>query len=89
MRSDLVNAPYLAEFPMILKCRVIHTFEIGLHTQFIGEILDETSSRVAALAAGGALLAAENGLEDPTIPTEGFSTRASAPCLRPTPESNP
>jgi len=25
---------------MILECRVIHHHEIGLHTHFIGEILD-------------------------------------------------
>ena len=40
MKSDLVDAPYVDEFPMILECKVIHTLEIGLHTQFIGEILD-------------------------------------------------
>jgi flavin reductase (DIM6/NTAB) family NADH-FMN oxidoreductase RutF len=40
VKSDLVDAPYVAEFPMILECKVIHTHEIGLHTQFIGEILD-------------------------------------------------
>lgn len=40
IRSDLVDAPYLKEFPLVLECKVIHTFEIGLHTQFIGEILD-------------------------------------------------
>ena len=39
-KSDLVDAPYVEEFPMILECKVIHTLEIGLHTQFIGEILD-------------------------------------------------
>ncbi len=38
--SDLVDAPYVAEFPMILECRVIHHYEIGLHTHFVGEILD-------------------------------------------------
>jgi flavin reductase (DIM6/NTAB) family NADH-FMN oxidoreductase RutF len=38
--SDLVDAPYVAEFPLILECRVIHTLEIGLHTLFVGEILD-------------------------------------------------
>jgi flavin reductase (DIM6/NTAB) family NADH-FMN oxidoreductase RutF len=38
--STLVDAPYVAEFPMILECRVIHHHEIGLHTHFIGEILD-------------------------------------------------
>lgn len=40
VRSELVDAPCVAEFPMTLECRVIHTHEIGLHTQFIGEILD-------------------------------------------------
>lgn len=40
IKSDLVDAPYLKEFPLVLECKVIHTFEIGLHTQFIGEILD-------------------------------------------------
>ena len=40
VKSDLVDAPYVREFPFILECRLIHTYEIGLHTQFIGEILD-------------------------------------------------
>ena len=40
IRSDLVDAPYVKEFPMILECKLIHSHEIGLHTQFIGEILD-------------------------------------------------
>ena len=38
--SDIVDAPYIEEFPLSLECRVIHVIEIGLHTQFIGEILD-------------------------------------------------
>ena len=40
MRSELVDAPYVKEFPLILECRLLHTFELGLHTQFVGEILD-------------------------------------------------
>jgi len=40
VKSDLVNAPYVQEFPLILECKLLHTIEIGLHTQFIGEILD-------------------------------------------------
>ncbi len=40
VKSELVDAPYVDEFPMVLECRVIHIHEIGLHTQFIGEILD-------------------------------------------------
>ena len=40
LRSELVDAPYAAEFPVVLECRLLHTIEIGLHTQFIGEIID-------------------------------------------------
>lgn len=40
IKSDLVDAPYIDEFPFILECKCIHIFEIGLHTQFIGEIQD-------------------------------------------------
>jgi flavin reductase (DIM6/NTAB) family NADH-FMN oxidoreductase RutF len=40
VKSELVNAPYIQEFPMILECNLLHTFNIGLHTQFIGEIMD-------------------------------------------------
>jgi flavin reductase (DIM6/NTAB) family NADH-FMN oxidoreductase RutF len=40
VRSKFVDAPYVKEFPLILECKLLHTIEIGLHTQFIGEILD-------------------------------------------------
>jgi len=40
VKSEIVNAPYIKEFPFILECRLLHTFELGLHTQFVGEILD-------------------------------------------------
>ncbi len=40
VRADLVDAPYVKEFPLVLECRLAHTFELGLHTQFIGEIVD-------------------------------------------------
>ena len=40
VRSELVDAPYIQEFPVVIECRVLHTLEIGLHTQFIGEIVD-------------------------------------------------
>ncbi|HQP56684.1 MAG TPA: flavin reductase family protein [Syntrophorhabdus sp.] len=38
IRSDIVDAPYVKEFPFILECQLIQTIEIGLHTQFVGEI---------------------------------------------------
>jgi flavin reductase (DIM6/NTAB) family NADH-FMN oxidoreductase RutF len=40
VKSELVDAPYVGEFPLILECKVIHIIEIGLHTEFIGEIMD-------------------------------------------------
>jgi flavin reductase (DIM6/NTAB) family NADH-FMN oxidoreductase RutF len=38
--GERVDAPYAAEFPVVLECRLLHTIEIGVHTQFIGEIID-------------------------------------------------
>jgi flavin reductase (DIM6/NTAB) family NADH-FMN oxidoreductase RutF len=38
--SQLVDAPYVAEFSLVLECKVLHIIEIGRHTEFIGEILD-------------------------------------------------
>jgi len=40
VKSDLVDAPYIKEFPLILECRLVQQLELGMHTQFIGEILD-------------------------------------------------
>ena len=40
VRSDLVDAPYVQECPIVIECKLLHTLEIGLHTQFIGEIVD-------------------------------------------------
>jgi flavin reductase (DIM6/NTAB) family NADH-FMN oxidoreductase RutF len=40
IKSELVDAPYVKEFPLVLECKLIHTIELGLHTQFIGEIMD-------------------------------------------------
>jgi flavin reductase (DIM6/NTAB) family NADH-FMN oxidoreductase RutF len=39
-RSALVNAPYIDEFPLVLECKLVHQIELGLHTLFVGEILD-------------------------------------------------
>ena len=39
-RSELVDAPYVEEFPLILECKLVRTEELGRHTLFVGEILD-------------------------------------------------
>ena len=40
VRSELVDAPYVGEFPLVMECRLVHTAELGKHTLFIGEIVD-------------------------------------------------
>lgn len=40
VRSELVDAPYVKEFPIVLECKLLHTLELGLHTQFVGEVMD-------------------------------------------------
>lgn len=56
VRSDLVDAPYLGECPLVLECRLVRTVELGLHTMFIGEIVD--------VKADESILG-DNGLPDP------------------------
>ncbi|HEY4743303.1 MAG TPA: flavin reductase family protein [Desulfuromonadaceae bacterium] len=50
--SDLVDAPYVAEVPLVVECRLLHTLELGLHTQFVGEIVDVKAEQ-AVLGAKG------------------------------------
>ena len=57
VKSDVVNAPYVKEFGVVLECEVLKIVEIGLHTQFIGEIKD--------IKVDESILA-ENGLPDIT-----------------------
>ncbi|MCU0723144.1 MAG: flavin reductase family protein [Planctomycetes bacterium] len=52
VKSALVHAPYVGEFPLVLECRVLKTVEIGLHTQFVGEILDVKADE-SVLGANG------------------------------------
>lgn len=40
IKSDLVNAPYVKEFSLNIECSLLHTIDIGSHTQFIGQIAD-------------------------------------------------
>lgn len=40
VKSTLVDAPYIKEFPMVIECELKQTVELGSHTMFIGEIKD-------------------------------------------------
>ena len=35
-----VDAPYIAEFPLVLECKVVQALELGTHVMFIGEIVE-------------------------------------------------
>jgi flavin reductase (DIM6/NTAB) family NADH-FMN oxidoreductase RutF len=52
VKSELVDAPFVGEFPMVLECKVIHHYAIGLHTHFVGEILDVKIEESALTADG-------------------------------------
>ncbi|HHS13825.1 MAG TPA: FMN-binding protein [bacterium] len=54
--SDSVNAPFIKEFPLIVECRVIHELEIGLHTMFIGRIMDVKADPSILSENGGILV---------------------------------
>lgn len=38
--SDRVDAPYVGEFPMVIECQLVHHYDLGMHTHFVGEIAD-------------------------------------------------
>ena len=40
IRSSLVDAPYVGEYPLVIECRLKEVLELGLHTMFVGEIVD-------------------------------------------------
>lgn len=52
VRSEFVDAPYVGEFPMVVECRLVHHYELGLHTHFVGEIADVKVAE-SALGADG------------------------------------
>jgi flavin reductase (DIM6/NTAB) family NADH-FMN oxidoreductase RutF len=40
LKSELVNAPYVKEFPVVMECNLKETINLGSHTMFIGEVID-------------------------------------------------
>lgn len=54
VRSTLVDAPYVKEFPLVLECKLLHVVELGLHTQFVGEVID-AKAHASIIGPGGAV----------------------------------
>ncbi len=40
VKGSQVHAPYIEECPIIIECRITQILEIGVHTQFIAEVLE-------------------------------------------------
>ncbi len=40
VRSDVVEAPYIDEFPLVIECSLIHSYEVGVHVMLVGEVKD-------------------------------------------------
>jgi len=53
VKSDLVDAPYVKEFPFAVECSVIQIVKLGSHTLFVGEIRDVKADE-AVLGKDGA-----------------------------------
>jgi flavin reductase (DIM6/NTAB) family NADH-FMN oxidoreductase RutF len=54
VRSELVDAPYAKEFSLVVECKLAHVIELGLHTQFVGEVMD-VKAEDCVMAKGGLL----------------------------------
>jgi flavin reductase (DIM6/NTAB) family NADH-FMN oxidoreductase RutF len=54
VKSELVDAPYVGEFPLVIECKLVQTVELGLHTLFVGEIVDVKADQ-SVLGPDGAL----------------------------------
>ncbi len=54
VKSDRVDAPYVKEFPLVVECKLAHVVELGLHTQFVGEVVDVKANE-SVMGAGGLL----------------------------------
>lgn len=40
VRSAIVDAPFIDEVALVLECRLVQTLDVGIHTMFVGEIMD-------------------------------------------------
>jgi flavin reductase (DIM6/NTAB) family NADH-FMN oxidoreductase RutF len=54
-RSGLkFRSPYVKEFSLIVECKLARVIELGLHTQFVGEVMD-VKAEDSVMAKGGLL----------------------------------
>ena len=66
--SDLVDAPYVRECPVVMECRVLQALELGTHTLFIAQVLD-VKADPSVLTPSGAL---DAGSVEPFVLCGGY-----------------
>jgi flavin reductase (DIM6/NTAB) family NADH-FMN oxidoreductase RutF len=54
VKSKVVDAPYVEEFSLILECKLVDVADLGLHTQFVGEVVDVKADE-SIIGKGGAV----------------------------------
>jgi flavin reductase (DIM6/NTAB) family NADH-FMN oxidoreductase RutF len=54
VKSRLVDAPFVKEFPLVLECKLVQVSDLGLHTQFVGEVVDAKAEE-SVIGSGGAV----------------------------------
>ena len=52
VRAEKVDAPYIAECPVVLECSLSQTVRLGVHTMMIGAILDVKADEDCLDASG-------------------------------------
>jgi flavin reductase (DIM6/NTAB) family NADH-FMN oxidoreductase RutF len=52
VKSELVDAPFVLEFPLIVECKLVRVVELGLHTQFVGEVVDVKAEEGVLTSSG-------------------------------------
>ena len=50
--SSIVDAPYVSECPVVMECKLLQTVELGLHTMFVGQVIDTKIDEEAQLEDG-------------------------------------
>jgi len=52
VKAERVDAPYAEEFRLVLECELRHHLELGLHTLFVGEVLDAKADEAVVAGDG-------------------------------------
>lgn len=53
VKSDLVDAPYVGEAPVVIECELYKDLDLGAHTLFVGRIMDVKADEGISRESGG------------------------------------